>query len=91
MFDYVFRSFVEGDQSGYGSKQLFRYCVQEMKEPFLFGLNPDETEPFMRERGFEIVSDLGPAELAELYLRRSDGSLLARPWDVLRMCYARVP
>lgn len=49
-----------------------------------FGLSPDDTEAFMRKRGFEIVSDLGPAELAELYLQCSDGSLLVRPWDVMR-------
>ena len=88
-FDYWPRSFVEGDLSTYGARQLVKYAVEENHEPFLFGLNADEIAPYLERHGFDLVSDLGPDELSARYLYRRDGSLLARPWDVMRFAYAR--
>jgi methyltransferase (TIGR00027 family) len=89
VFDYFLRSFVEGDLSSYGARKLVHYAVTKQKEPFLFGLNEDEIRAFMAARGFEIESDYGPSELSGMYLTRSDGSRLGRPWGAMRMSYAR--
>jgi methyltransferase (TIGR00027 family) len=88
-FDYWLRSFVEGDLSPFGGKKLVQYAVTELGEPFLFGLNDDDIVPFMGARGFEVVSDLGPAELIAQYLTRADGTLLGRPWGFMRVALAR--
>ena len=87
-FDYWLRSFVEGDRSSYGADKLVEY-VTDLGEPFRFGLNEGEAEPFLRAHGFEVESDLGPSELSATYLRRSDGCTLAPIWGMIRMAFAR--
>jgi methyltransferase (TIGR00027 family) len=77
IFDYVFRSVVEGNSTLYGAAAAVR-LVRRRGEPFRFGIEPGEVAPFLGERGLECVSALGPAELERIYLTRSDGALFGR-------------
>ena len=77
VFDYATRGFVNGDIGTYGGKQVARW-LKKIREPFLFGLDPEETKEFLRGRKLHIVSDLGPQELEQSYLRTKDGRCLGR-------------
>jgi methyltransferase (TIGR00027 family) len=88
VFDYWLRSFVEGDRSTYGASALAAF-VDNLKEPFLFGWNEGELEPFASPRGFRVESDWGHGQLSDTYLARTDGSVLAPIWGMMRMAQLR--
>ena len=90
VFDYALRSFVAGDHSTFGGKQVVRW-LQEIKEPFLFGLQGHETRGFLAAHGLDLDSDLGPRELEALYLVTRRGGSLGSPLGHVRMCVGRVP
>jgi methyltransferase (TIGR00027 family) len=75
VFDYVLRAVVEGDRLPLGAAQTARY-LERSGEPWRFGLDIAEVEPYLSERGFATELNLGPAELEQAYLRRGDGSLV---------------
>jgi methyltransferase (TIGR00027 family) len=88
VFDYATRGFVNGDICTYGGKQVARW-LKKVREPFLFGLDPEETKEFLRGRRLHIVADLGPQELEQSYLRTKDGRCLGRTFGHVRMVHAR--
>jgi methyltransferase (TIGR00027 family) len=90
VFDYAIKSFVDGDTSTYGGKQIAKW-LERIGEPFLFGLDPDATADFLTVRGLELVSDFGPPELEARYLTTRRGTSLGRTLGHVRMAQARVP
>ena len=88
VFDYTTRRFANGDTSTYGGKQVARW-LKKIREPFLFGLDPDETKEFLRRRKLHLVSDLGSEELEKLYLKTKDGRCLGKTLGHVRMAHAR--
>jgi methyltransferase (TIGR00027 family) len=89
VFDYALRSYVEGDLSYYGAREIARE-LKRIGEPHLFGLNADEIRPFLARFGFTVDSDLGAAELSDLHLRGTDGRLCGRPHEFNRIVRARL-
>jgi len=90
VFDYALRSFVLGDHSTFGGKQVARW-LQEIKEPFLFGLQAHDTGAFLAAHGLALDSDLGPGELEARYLTTRRGGSFGSPLGHVRMCVGRVP
>jgi methyltransferase (TIGR00027 family) len=90
VFDYAIRSFVEGDTSTHGGKQVAKW-LKKIGEPFLFGLPPSDTEAFLAERGLRLVSDLSPEDLEQAYLTTHAGGSLGRTLGHVRVASARVP
>jgi methyltransferase (TIGR00027 family) len=88
-FDYAVRSFVAGDHSTYGGKQVARW-LEEIGEPFLFGLDAKETKGFLEAHRLVLESDFGPKELERLYLRTRRGGTLGATLGHIRMALARV-
>ena len=88
VFDYVFRSILEGDSSLYGAVEAIR-LVRRRAEPFLFGIEAGDAERFLGQRGLECVGELGPADVERTYLTRADGSLIGRPVGYWGLAYAR--
>jgi methyltransferase (TIGR00027 family) len=88
VFDYVYRSILEGDSALYGAAEAIR-LVRRRGEPFLFGIAEGEIGKFLAERGFECVGDLPPAELERIYLSREDGSLIGRAVGYWALAHAR--
>lgn len=89
VFDYATRDFVNGDQSTYGGKQVARW-LKKIKEPFLFGMNKEETAAFLRSCHLTLAADYGPEDLERLYLTTTSGRLLGRTFGHVRMAYATV-
>lgn len=88
VFDYALASFVAGDTSTFGGEQVARW-LRRIGEPFLFGLNAQESAPFLAKHALDIVSDLGPRELEATYLRTRRGGLLGRTLGHVRIVHAR--
>jgi len=88
VFDYATAAFVNGDTSSYGGEQVARW-LKRIREPFLFGLDPEETSEFLCARKLDIVSDLGPDELASAYLKSGDGCCIGKTFGHARMVHAR--
>jgi methyltransferase (TIGR00027 family) len=88
VFDYATKRFASGDTSTYGGKHVARW-LRKIREPFLFGLDPDESKEFLRRRRLRVVSDLGSEELEKLYLKTKDGRRLGKTLGHVRMAHAR--
>ncbi|MEN6335535.1 MAG: SAM-dependent methyltransferase [Phycisphaerales bacterium] len=62
-----------------GSTICFDYMTQKMPsvyagEPFQFWIGREQLPAFLSERGYGLVDDLGPADIAKQYLTLPDGS-----------------
>jgi methyltransferase (TIGR00027 family) len=88
VFDYALRTFVEGDTSTYGGERIAEW-LRKIGEPFLFGLNAQETPHFLAEHGLQPVYDIGPEDAEALYLTRKDGSVMRRTLGHVRIVHAR--
>jgi methyltransferase (TIGR00027 family) len=87
VFDYALSRFVKGDTSTYGGKQIARW-LEKIGEPFLFGLDPEETATFLSKRGLAVLSDLGASQLEQSYLKTKEGCLLGKTLGHVRMVHA---
>jgi methyltransferase (TIGR00027 family) len=89
VFDYALRSFIEGDYSTYGSKKLAEGW-KKMGEPGLSGIEDGKTSSILREKGLNVISDLGPEELESIYLSTKNGKQIGRIWGCMRIVYASI-
>jgi methyltransferase (TIGR00027 family) len=71
VFDYALSSFVAGDTSTHGGKEIARW-LKRIGEPFLFGMSADEAPIVLGACGLRVGSHLGPRDLEQLYLARRD-------------------
>jgi methyltransferase (TIGR00027 family) len=88
VFDYATTAFVNGDTSTYGGQQVARW-LKKIREPFLFGLDPEETREFLNARKLHTVSDLGPEDLAKTYLKSKEGTCIGKTLGHVRMVHAK--
>src|SRR5262249_8627690 len=63
---YVDRAALDGSVPFAGAAESREY-VRRPGEAFTFGLDPGEVEPYLRERGLELVEDLPLSLAAERY------------------------
>ena len=89
LFDYVYREMLEDENDAHGARQLKRKAA-DLGEPLTFGIDESAVRDFLAERGFELISDLGPRELEQRYLTRSDGRSYGRPYGFASIAHARV-
>jgi methyltransferase (TIGR00027 family) len=87
-FDYAYRSVVEGGSDAYGA-DVIRKKVKSLGEPFTFGIEEGKLSSFLAERGFELVSDLGPKALDERYLKGPEGEDLGHVSGFFSIALAR--
>jgi hypothetical protein len=88
VFDYATKAYVDGDTASLGGKQVARW-LKRMREPFLFGLDPQEIRAFLATQNLGVASEFGPAELADAYLRTGDGRRVGGLFGHIRMVHAR--
>lgn len=89
IFDYVLESFVKGEYKDERARKGAE-CHANLGEPYIFGIEAHRIEPFLNERGFSVVSDLGPQELDQTYLMGSDRTLHGHVFDFIRIVHARI-
>lgn len=88
LFDYFSAGAVNGTSDAHGARQIARR-VEELGEPLGFGAEPDEMSALLERSGFELVSNLGPEELAERYLQGTRGRPLEQPFGFAFIAEAR--
>jgi len=89
VFDYATRDFVNGDVTSFGGKQISKW-LKKIDEPFLFGLNANQTSGFLRKCNLTIVNDYSPEDLENLYLVNMKGKKPRRTLGHVRMVHAKV-
>ncbi len=75
VFDYIYASVLRQENRFYGEKEIFE-TVSRAGEGWTFGIEENEIEGFLSERGFKVISNHTPADLEKAYLRTDDGAFL---------------
>ena len=88
-FDYVFSEMIDGDDAFRGAPEV-RRRLAALGEPFRSGIPAGGARRFIAPFGLTLASDVHPGELAERYLRRSDGTAGGRPYGFTAIAHARV-
>jgi len=91
VFDYLFRCVADGDFSKYPEFMETATRVSQMGEPYIFGIKEGKADEFVKEKGLNVLSDIGSQELIKQYLTKSDGSISGLPPRTLRITHAEVP
>ena len=93
VFDYMPEPAVKGDYKKYPTARRAAFRVALAGEPLLSGLpeGGEAVNGYIKDRGLEVISDLGPQELTQMYLVGSDGKPDGKPPGHFRIVYARVP
>ena len=81
VFDYIYREFLDGDDSYFGAKQL-RRAVEGQGEPFRSGIPAGGLEAFVGERGLELARAVTAADFPDL---------AGQSYDCGGICVARTP
>ncbi len=64
-FDYIYAASLARPRNFTGAETYYR-IVAHRNEPCLFGLDPEDVEPFLKKHGLSILSHVGPEELSKL-------------------------
>jgi len=93
VFDYMPESAVKGDYKKYPAVRRTAFRVALAGEPLLSGLpeGGEAVNGFIRERGLEVISDVGAEELTRTYLIGSNGKPDGTPPGHFRIVHAKVP
>ncbi len=77
VFDYIYAAVIRKENCYYGEKDAYD-TVARAGEGWTFGLEEDQIESFLSERGFELTAHYTSADLERLFLTEQDGTLHAR-------------
>jgi methyltransferase (TIGR00027 family) len=72
VFDYIYASVLRHENCFYGEQEIFK-TVSKAGEGWTFGLEDGEIEPFLLERGFELVAHYAPSDLEKTYFTDENG------------------
>ena len=87
-FDYIYREFLEGDDSYYGAAEL-RRAVERQGEPFRFGIPECQAEAFVAAHGLELERHHTAQDMPERFLTGRDGRIAGRIYECGGLCVAR--
>jgi len=87
VFTYVRRGLIDGSERPEWFQPLLS-IASRLGSPMVFGLKPDDLEPYLVERGFELCEDVGAADYQRRYLQPLGRQL--NVFDGERAAYAAV-
>jgi methyltransferase (TIGR00027 family) len=88
IFTYVHSGLLDGTVKFYGAERLLA-DVDELHEPWTFGMNPDDIDKYLLERGLRLVVDLGASEYRRRYFGGAADGM--RGYDFYHAAMAEVP
>ena len=86
LFTYIHRDVLDRPDQFFGAEKM-RSRLQSYSEPWTFGLNPDEIQEYLAERGLHLTEDLSVAEVWQRAGRSSSGT---RGYEFYRLASASV-
>lgn len=89
LFDYFFDDLMTSPERYYGGSQWITRVTDMGEEP-LCGIAMGEIDELLAGRGLRLMSQYDMPELAVRYLRRRDGTSVARPLDFAAVAHAAV-
>jgi methyltransferase (TIGR00027 family) len=87
VFDYVSKSIVEKKNHF----NQFDEGANAWGEPIIFGIEDDTVEKFISQIGLKLISDMGPLEMTNKYLIRTDCQVAGYMRGNTKIAYAVVP
>jgi len=87
VFTYVRRGLIDGTDRPEWF-QPFTSFASKVGSPLTFGLDPDELEQYLADRGLKLIDDVGAAEYQELYLEQLGREM--KVFDGERAAFAQV-
>jgi len=68
VFDYIYSSVLRHEEKYYGDEELHKN-VEDVGEPWGFGVEEDSIKTFLDEHGFRIIEELNGDTLDKRYFR----------------------
>jgi methyltransferase (TIGR00027 family) len=87
LFDYLFDDALAHPERYPGAERWAKDAVRA-GEHLRFGVAMDQLEPLVESGGLRLARQSSMAEVADRYLRRSDGTLVAEPYDFTAIAHA---
>ena len=77
VFDYIYSSVLRHEEKYYGDEDLHKN-VEDVGEPWGFGVEEDSIKTYLDEHGFRIIEELNSDTLDRRYFTDSTGNLVGR-------------
>ncbi|HEU4393799.1 MAG TPA: SAM-dependent methyltransferase [Solirubrobacterales bacterium] len=87
LFDYAYADVLQHPDRYYGGAKWVPFATDASEEP-RSGFPPERLGTVLAEHGLRLDSDIGPDQLTERYLHRSDGSLVAPTFGFTAIAHA---
>lgn len=87
VFDYIFKSMVEGKCDYYGARESSRY-VAKRGEAYTFGIEEGMVKEFLTARGFRLQSEFTPEMLEKTYLLGCNGKTCGKVYGYTNIVHA---
>jgi methyltransferase (TIGR00027 family) len=89
VFDAIWASVLGGESNLYGARELLR-SVDSVAEPLRWGIPDGEADQTLERFGLRAERILDDEDAIAMYLTRTDGSVLGRPYGFGVLLHARV-
>jgi methyltransferase (TIGR00027 family) len=90
VFDYFDKEILEGNSQLYGAKEIAAE-VKKSNEPFQFGIDPNEIDPFLEKHNLKLVTQYAPEKLEAEYLTNDKNVLFGHVYGFGYQVVAEVP
>ena len=87
VFDYFQKAALEGRTTPYGAQTVLKR-KPDRGEPFVYGIEEQDIESYLKKRGLQLVRHLPPKDAAHTYLLDEKGRLLGRQHAYLNLVKA---
>ena len=77
VFDYIYASVLRKENSCYGEEDIYKR-VNSAREPWLFGIEKGEIEEFVRKYKFNVIQDLDPETLENMFFRDKQNHIVGK-------------
>ena len=81
---------IDGNDVSFRGAAQARRRAESLGEPMQFGLVRGSSAEFLEPFGLSLAAHLGPTELAQRYLRTSQGTIAGEPYGFAAIAHARV-
>ena len=79
IFDYILKSVIDETCVLEGAKREYNY-MKKTSEPLTFGIEKENMEIFLKERGFNILKDIDAEYLKNVYFSQQNMNKKVKPW-----------